>query len=107
MARSDARSIGAQRYRKLYWTPRWRRTRADQLDRQPLCENCLAHGRYTPATVCDHVDPMSKLNEESFFAGPFRSLCDAHPWRCHSSVKQAEETGRRPKAVIGVDGWPL
>jgi hypothetical protein len=78
-------------YRKLYGTARWRRTAEQQLTVEPLCATCLAAGRITPATVCDHVEPASKLTLEGFFAGPFQSLCDQAPWRCHSRVKQMEE----------------
>jgi len=85
------RSPQAEAYRKLYWTNRWKRVRAEQLFNQPLCENCQRYGRVTVATVCDHVDPRTKLDPNTFFAGPFQSLCDADPWRCHSKVKQSEE----------------
>lgn len=102
----DRRSEQAKAYRRLYGTARWKRTRKAQLDNQPLCENCLKHGRYTPATVCDHVDPKTKLDPEQFFIGPFQSLCDAEPWRCHSSGKQREEQGGAPMPIIGLDGWP-
>ena len=78
-------------WRHLYGTARWQRAAKAQLDAEPLCATCLAAGRITPATVCDHIDPGSKLTEEGFFAGPFQSLCDLAPWRCHSRVKQLEE----------------
>lgn len=82
-------------YRKLYGTARWQRTAQRQLSDEPLCATCLAAGRITPATVCDHIDPESKLTAEGFFAGPFQSLCDQAPWRCHSRVKQTEERNAR------------
>lgn len=91
LSKWDARSDEAKAYRKLYWTNRWKAVRRNQLLTQPLCENCLKHGRITAATVCDHVDPKTKLDPATFFVGPFQSLCDADPWRCHSSVKQSEE----------------
>lgn len=87
----DARSPEAEKYRKLYWTGRWKRVRDAQLSKQPLCENCQRHGRVTAATVCDHIDPRSKLDPTTFFTGPFQSLCDDPRWRCHSSAKQSEE----------------
>ena len=87
----DSRSPEAQAYRRLYGLARWKRARKAQLDKQPLCENCLKHGRYTVATVCDHVDPKSKLDPLTFFGGPFQSLCDDPQYRCHSSIKQSEE----------------
>ena len=91
---ADQRRREALFYRKLYGTARWKRTALHQLAVEPLCANCLKEGRITPATVCDHVDPASKLTVEGFFAGPFQSLCDQEPWRCHSRVKQLEERGR-------------
>lgn len=87
----DARSPEANKYRKLYKTAGWRRVRLDQLTKQPLCENCQRHGRVTVATVCDHVDPKTKLDSATFFVGPFQSLCDDSRYRCHSSIKQSEE----------------
>lgn len=107
MRKPDQRSPEAERYRKLYHTARWRRTRERQLQKQPLCENCLKHNRITPATVCDHVDPKTKLNPETFFSGPFQSLCDDPRWRCHSSDKQRTEHGNAPRQHIGLDGWPV
>jgi 5-methylcytosine-specific restriction enzyme A len=92
--RRDDRSPEAEAYRALYRDRRWRGpqgVRTIQLRDHPLCAMCEAAGRVTPATVCDHVDPKSKLSEATFFAGPFQSLCDAAPWRCHSSRKQQQE----------------
>lgn len=92
--RQDRRSPEAEAYRRRYKSARWagkHGVRAQQLKRQPLCEFCLKAGRVTRATVCDHVDPKSKLTEEGFFRGPFQSLCDQAPWRCHSSLKQRQE----------------
>lgn len=91
----DSRSAEAQEYRRWYRDPRWRGKngiRAQQLAKQPLCEMCLKAGRITAATVCDHINPKSKRTEAGFFAGPFQSLCDVDPWRCHSSTKQRQES---------------
>lgn len=111
MARRDQRSEQAQAYRALYRTARWKRTRADQLAKQPLCETCLGQKRTTAATICDHIDPKDKLDPELFFTGKKQSLCDQDPWRCHSRQKQIEErreaAGRLPLQACGADGWPL
>jgi 5-methylcytosine-specific restriction protein A len=90
---ADYRRRANRPWRKLYGTARWQRTAQHQLTNEPLCATCLAAGRITPATVCDHVDPESKRTVEGFFEGPFQSLCDQYPWRCHSRVKQLEERG--------------
>ena len=73
-------------WRAWYKTARWLRIRAAQLLAEPLCRICLALGRVTPATVCDHVDPH-RGDAVRFWGGPFQSLCAS----CHSSTKQAEE----------------
>lgn len=111
--RREARSDEARAWRKLYSDKRWcgpDGVRARQLSDHPLCAMCEAAGRITPATVCDHVDPNSKATEQGFFEGPFQSLCDVAPWRCHSRVKQSEERrakdGRLPLSPCGEDGWP-
>ncbi len=102
MARPDQRSAEAEAYRRLYKTARWRRTRAEQLARKPLCETCLSLGRDAPATVCNHADKDSKATEEGFFAGPFTSECAP----CHDGVIQAQE---KRGHIIGCDetGLPL
>lgn len=103
---SDTRSPEAQAYRKWYKTYRWQQRRKAHLDANPLCVNCAKHGRVTVATVADHIKPH-KGDVELFWNGPLQSLCDADPWRCHSSIKQAEERGTKAKKPIGVDGWPI
>jgi len=112
--RRDDRSAEAEAYRVLYRDRRWRGpqgVRARQLSAHPLCAMCAKAGRTTAATVCDHIDPNSKRSEVTFFDGPFQSLCDAAPWRCHSSRKQSDERraaqGKQAIMPCGDDGWPL
>jgi hypothetical protein len=101
----DRRSPEAQEYRRLYKSPRWRRIRAKQLADEPLCRMCIAEGRVTPATVCDHLVPH-RGDPVKFFEGPFQSLCDQAPWRCHSSRKQSiERIGY--DATVDDSGLPL
>ena len=101
-SRSIRRSPSAERYRRFYKTYRWQQTRARQLTRRPLCERCSKRGKVVTATVCHHVDPDTKLNPETFFAGPFESLCQS----CHDGpMQQIERIGYSNE--VGVDGWPI
>lgn len=86
----DARRTADKPWRRWYWTARWRRIAKAQLATHPLCAMCERDGRVTAATVCDHAVPH-RGHPVLFWNGPFESLCDAAPWRCHSSVKQREE----------------
>ena len=36
---------------------KWREARKLFLKRNPLCQECLKHGKLTPATVVDHIVP--------------------------------------------------
>lgn len=99
--RRDQRSPEADAYRPLYCTKRWQATRAEQLQREPLCRACKALGRITPATVCNHLNKVAKATVEGFFRGPFSSLCSD----CHDAGEQkAESAGYTAEA--GADGWP-
>lgn len=89
---------------RLYTTRRWRKLRARQLAKHPLCRMCEAEGRVTVATICDHVEPH-RGDMAKFWAGPFQSLCKPH----HDVTKQSIEkggTGKAPRPTIGLDGWP-
>lgn len=102
----DQRSTEALAYRKWYKTYRWQQRRKRQLEAEPLCAKCKAAGRVTIATVADHVERHNG-DPVKFWTGKLQSLCDAAPWRCHSSVKQAEENGGKAKApkLQRTDGW--
>jgi 5-methylcytosine-specific restriction protein A len=106
---SDRRSPEAQAWRRWYSTARWRRVRKTQFGKQPLCERCEAKGFRIVATICDHDDPATKLSAETFFAGPFSSLCKP----CHDGPKQSQERGGNDAGQIGyskevgVDGLPV
>jgi 5-methylcytosine-specific restriction protein A len=89
------------RTKPWYGTAQWKRRRAEQLGREPLCWMCLKEGVITPATVADH-DPPHKGDYHVFLAGPLRSLCKRH----HDSDKALMEAGKAKRA-IGADGWPI
>lgn len=105
MPRNNQRSADARAYHAWYSTTRWKARRRAQLQAEPLCRMCRAAGRITPATVADHVKPH-RGDPDLFWNGELQSLCDAKPWRCHSSIKQRQETGTLPPGV-DQDGWPL
>lgn len=91
-----------QPWRRWYFTARWRRLRAAQLQAQPLCERCLRNGVITPATVCHHVVPH-RGDETLFWAGPFASSCTD----CHDIDEQRVEAGGKARQTLDADGWPM
>lgn len=103
-AAKDRRSPEASAYRKLYKDSRWcgkHGIRAQRLTVEPLCRMCAKAGRFTPATVADHIKEH-KGNIALFYDFEnTQSLCVP----CHSGEKQQIERKGFSNA-IGEDGWP-
>ncbi|MBK5958097.1 hypothetical protein CCR97_08185 [Rhodoplanes elegans] len=95
MARLSARQRG--------YSTAWDKARAGFLRDHPWCAICLKAGRYTQATVVDHIKPHR--GDQSLFWD--RSNWQALDATCHSSAKQKAEKSGKPVRVTGVDGWPI
>lgn len=103
-SRRDQRSPEAKVWQRFYKTPEWKRIRAAQLLKQPLCERHLKQGRIVKATIVHHVTPH-KGNWALFLSGPFESACDD----CHGGPLQKEEARglAYSTAVDPATGFPL
>ena len=96
-----SRSRGsAGKYSKLYTTRRWRRIRAAQLAKDPLCAMCWKREKVVEANVVDHIEPH-KGDMDKFWHGPLQSLCE----RCHNSDKRSIEHGGRSTGC-DINGMP-
>ena len=82
----DARRRKAKQSRRWYSLKRWRKRRAEQLAREPLCRMCEAEGMTVAANTADHVEPHRE-DYDRFWFGDLQSLCGSH----HSREKQREE----------------
>lgn len=65
-----------------------------------LCEDCLAEGRVSIATIVDHTIPLAHGGSDD--DENTRNLCDEH-----NRKRTAEQFGHRYKQAIGADGWPI
>ena len=86
--RNDRERRGSARER-LY-DARWERYRRAYLSQHPLCVECAAAGRTTPATVVDHV--RAHKGDLALFWDPanHRALCR----RCHDARVDEGDFGR-------------
>lgn len=68
---------------------RWHTIRDLYIHKHPLCENCLAHGRYVPAEEVHHIKPITDggTHEDS----NLRALCKP----CHSAITLADTNSDR------------
>lgn len=57
----------------------WQNARKGYLAKHPLCAECLKSGRYTPATVVDHIIPHRGNKGLFWDADNWQSLCK----QCH------------------------
>lgn len=80
--------------KNFYKTSEWLYTRKKQLQAHPFCQECLAKGKRTKATMVDHIVPIKKGGEK-FAPSNLQSLC----WACHSrkSIEEGSRFGRNPK----------
>jgi len=69
----------------FYHTTRWRNLRRVVLTREPMCRDCKSHGRQTPATVCDHIHPVTSGGDK-WAEDNLQPLCR----RCHNSKSSKE-----------------
>lgn len=65
----------------------WRKIRAAQLQREPLCRECAKTHRVTAANTCDHID--GDYNNNPTDGSNYQSLCGP----CHSRKTAAEDGG--------------
>ena len=62
---------------------RYRALRNLYIQQHPLCEECLKHGRTTPAEEVHHIKPVKWGGEHSF--DNFMALCQS----CHTKLDKA------------------
>ncbi|EBB0695606.1 HNH endonuclease [Salmonella enterica subsp. enterica serovar Ajiobo] len=75
----ECRGTAAQRG----YNHRWQVYRAQYLKANPLCVICYREGRFTPATVVDHITPVNGQRDPLFWkATNHQGLCrDCHSWK--------------------------
>jgi predicted CXXCH cytochrome family protein len=87
-------------WRLWYSRADWLRRRDHQLKLKPLCEDCEAQGRITPATIAHHIEPHGgDINK--FLRGALKSLCV----KCHNKLWAVDKRGY--SAAVDVSGKPI
>lgn len=96
-----------ENYRRMIQSQRWVKLRKEKLKMNPLCQDCLESGIYTPAREIHHVTPcetarsVRQMEELMFNLGNLRSLChDCHvlthkKLASHSKDAQRKNTDER------------
>lgn len=75
-------------YRRGY-NRRWQKASKAFLQAHPLCEECLKHGRYTKATVVDHIVPHHGDQKLFWDQNNWQALCK----KCHDKkIRNEDET---------------
>jgi hypothetical protein len=87
-------------WRCWYNDKQYRARRAHQLQKHPLCEDCLAQGRSTAVTIADH-HPAHRGDINVFRTGPLRSVCKEHHDRKWADDQRGYNT------AVDADGNPV
>lgn len=69
------------------YNSKWRKMSQQYLRKHPLCVQCLANGRYTEATVTDHIIPHRNRPELMWDESNFQALCKS----CHDKKTWTED----------------
>ena len=69
------------------YNSKWRKLSQHYLRKHPLCVRCLANGRYTKATVTDHIIPHRNRPELMWDESNFQALCK----KCHDKKTWTED----------------
>ncbi len=80
----EMRSAGSRGY-----DSRWRKARKKYLECHPLCVECMKEGRYTKATVVDHIVPHRGDQRLFWDRDNWQALCEYH-----HNVKTGREDSR-------------
>ncbi len=88
-------------YKYLYDSPRWKRLRRAQLNKEPLCKFCEEKGVIEQATIVDHIIRHKGDKAKFYDSSNLQSLCKL----CHDQEKKIMEN-REDWHPVGVDGWP-
>ncbi len=64
--------------RERGYDTRWDKARKGYLIKHPLCVECVKEGRYTPATVVDHIKPHRGNKQLFWDRDNWQSLCKQH-----------------------------
>ena len=72
---------------KRGYNSRWQKARARFLRKHPLCERCKEQGRFTKATVVDHVVPHRGDEQLFWDESNWQALCKP----CHDHKTMTED----------------
>lgn len=81
---------------KLYKTQRWRKLRQRYLIDNYECRECRRYGKYAPATVVDHIKPVS-MGGEFWDEDNLQPLCKY----CHNSKSARERWVKSSRSKMG------
>lgn len=91
-----------------YNTANWKRLRRAHLSMFPMCEDCKAMGRLTPANTVDHREPISAGGHPFPGHDGLASYCSScHGAKTARGVEAGAARTRKPRRGCGTDGSPL
>ena len=82
----------------FYNSKAWRDTSAIVLRDEPLCRECLKHGKTKSSRIADHIVPINE-GGELLHMDNLQALC----WSCHSKKTNKDNNGSFSRSRYGRD----
>lgn len=100
----------AEQRKAFYRTDVWRKARAAQLSKQPLCEVCLALDKINLATEVHHQDSFTNYHSQAVATykaldpSNLMSICRYHHSKIHAILEQQgmTTTGQTPEQIVKI-----
>ena len=85
---------------KAYQNRHWRKLRDTYLKEHPICEECLKHGKVTPAEDVHHIKSPFRGGEINY-----NMLLDYHNLEsvckdCHGEIHAAQQRHQSPEKIL-------
>lgn len=85
---------------KAYQNRHWRKLRDTYLKEHPICEECLKHGKVTPAEDVHHIKSPFRGGEINY-----NMLLDYHNLEsvckdCHGEIHAAQQGHQSPEKIL-------
>ena len=98
-------------YRRLIQAKEWRTLRNAYLSEHPMCEECLAQGRYVAANCVHHIVPVESAKDEQtartlcYSVSNLRALCLEHHSEIHRAERSHSKEAHKARTQDALERW--
>lgn len=98
-------------YTRMLNSKRWKTLRLWKLEQNPLCEMCLAEGKFVAAVDVHHIQPcesarsIDEMKALCFNPDNLQALCIPHHIKVHQDVKSHSREAHKQREDERLERW--